>query len=47
MYGYPHMEGHDGGRKTCQKFRDEYDTEMDVYFGTNEYRFEKLKIFLR
>jgi len=35
-------EGHEGSWQDCQKCRDSYEPEMYVYFGTNEYNFEKL-----
>jgi hypothetical protein len=35
-------EQHDGKWQDCPKCRDAYPTEMYVYFGTNEYNFEKL-----
>jgi len=43
LCGYHYTEGHPGDWKTCQKCRDEIETEMYVYFGTNEYNFEKLE----
>ncbi|KPJ78218.1 MAG: hypothetical protein AMK72_10250 [Planctomycetes bacterium SM23_25] len=36
-------EGHAGRWQDCQECRDEFETEMYVWFGTNEYNFEKLK----
>ena len=36
-------EGHPGDWKTCPKCRDNFETEMYVYYGTNEYNFEKLE----
>jgi hypothetical protein len=37
-------EGHDGHWQDCQECREEIDeTEMYVYYGTNEYNFETLK----
>jgi len=36
-------EGHSGHWKDCKKCRDRFDTEMYVYYGTNEYNFEKLE----
>ncbi|MEK7560860.1 MAG: hypothetical protein AAB539_02790 [Patescibacteria group bacterium] len=35
-------EGHKGDWKTCQKCAKDYETEMYVWYGTNEYNFEKL-----
>ena len=43
LCGYHYNEGHAGDWKTCQKCRDDIETEMYVYYGTNEYNFEKLK----
>jgi len=36
-------EGHKGDWQDCQKCREGFETEMYVYFGTNEYNFVKLK----
>ncbi|MBI4652971.1 hypothetical protein HY750_01845 [Candidatus Kuenenbacteria bacterium] len=36
-------EGHSGNWKTCSKCKEDFETEMYVYYGTNEYNFEKLK----
>lgn len=35
-------EGHRGDWKTCKKCREMYETEMYVWYGTNEYNFEVL-----
>ncbi len=35
-------EGHDGNWKDCSKCREKLETEMYVWYGTNEYNFEKL-----
>jgi hypothetical protein len=35
-------EGHGGRWQDCQECRGKFETEMYVYFGTNEYNFEKL-----
>jgi hypothetical protein len=35
-------EGHAGDWKDCPKCRQELETEMYVWYGTNEYNFEKL-----
>ena len=40
---YHHNESHDGEWKTCSRCRESFETEMYVYFGTNEYNFEKLE----
>jgi hypothetical protein len=37
-----HTEGHPDRWQDCQECRESYETEMYVYFGTNEYNFEKL-----
>ncbi|MBX9758541.1 MAG: hypothetical protein K2Y29_07155 [Beijerinckiaceae bacterium] len=36
-------EGHDGRWQDCDKCRKLFETEMYVYFGTNEYNFEVLE----
>ena len=43
LCGYHHSEGHSGNWKTCPDCRNEIETEMYVYYGTNEYNFEKLE----
>lgn len=35
-------EGHAGKWQTCKQCRKDFDTEMYVWYGTNEYSFEKL-----
>jgi hypothetical protein len=42
LCGYHHAEDHRGSWKDCAACRGEFDTEMYVYYGTNEYNFEKL-----
>lgn len=42
LCGYHHAEGHAGDWKDCPKCRESFETEMYVWFGTNEYNFEKL-----
>ena len=37
-----HNEGHAGDWKTCEKCRTVFETEMYVWYGTNEYNFERL-----
>lgn len=37
-----HAEGHKGDWKTCEKCRKGFEPEMYVWYGTNEYNFEKL-----
>jgi hypothetical protein len=36
------MERHDGDWRDCPKCREAFETEMYVWYGTNEYNFEKL-----
>jgi hypothetical protein len=43
LCSYHFHEGHSGDWKTCQKCRNSFETEDYVYYGTNEYNFEKLK----
>lgn len=42
LCGYHFNEGHKGDWKDCPKCRDSFDTEIYVYYGTNEYNFEVL-----
>lgn len=35
-------EGHEGDWKTCTKCRESFETEMYVWYGTNEHNFEVL-----
>jgi len=42
LCSYHFNEGHEGDWKDCPKCRDEFETEMYVYYGTNEYNFETL-----
>lgn len=42
LCGYHHDEGHPGDWKDCPKCREAFETEMYVWYGTNEYNFEKL-----
>jgi hypothetical protein len=42
LCGHHCTEGHEGRWQDCSKCRDEIETEMYVYYGTNEYNFEKL-----
>jgi hypothetical protein len=35
-------EGHEGRWQDCQQCRETFETEMYVYYSTNEYNFEKL-----
>ena len=43
LCGYHYEEGHPGDWKTCPICRDDFETEMYVHYGTNEYNFEKLE----
>ncbi len=45
LCGYHYNEGHAGDWKTCPKCREDFVHEIEtyVYYGTNEYNFEKLK----
>lgn len=43
LCGYHHTEEHSGHWKDCQECRDSFETEMYVWYGTNEYNFEKLE----
>ena len=43
LCGYHDMEGHSGSWKTCRQCKEDMETEMYVYYGTNEYNFEKLE----
>lgn len=42
LCGYHFAEGHNGKWQDCVKCLKEIETEMYVYYGTNEYNFEKL-----
>ena len=42
LCGYHQAEGHTGHWKNCVKCRGSFETEMYVWYGTNEYNFEKL-----
>ena len=43
LCGFHFNEGHEGNWQDCKECRDAFETEMYVYYGTNEYNFEKLK----
>jgi hypothetical protein len=43
LCGYHHTEKHSGDWKTCSECRESFETEIYVYYGTNEYNFEKLE----
>lgn len=42
LCAYHSHEEHKGDWKNCKKCRNSFDTEMYVWYGTNEYNFEKL-----
>jgi len=43
LCGYHHAEGHPGDWRECSVCRDDFETEIYVYYGTNEYNFVKLE----
>jgi len=43
LCAFHHNEGHKGDWRTCEKCRNSFDTEMYVWYGTNEYNFVKLE----
>ena len=43
LCSYHYHEGHSGHWKDCKKCKDDFETEMYVHYGTNEYNFEKLE----
>jgi hypothetical protein len=43
LCAYHYNEGHAGDWQTCPQCREDIETEMYVYYGTNEYNFEKLR----
>jgi hypothetical protein len=43
LCAFHHNEGHPGDWKTCEECRSNFDTEKYVWYGTNEYNFEKLE----
>lgn len=43
LCGYHHAEEHPGKWQDCQICRESFETEMYVWYGTNEYNFEKLE----
>jgi len=43
LCGSHHAEGHSGDWKDCPKCRQSVETELYVWYGTNEYNFEKLE----
>jgi hypothetical protein len=42
LCSYHYNEGHKGRWQDCPKCRNDFETEMYVWYGTNEYNFEKL-----
>ncbi|MBC8329599.1 MAG: hypothetical protein H8E31_12730 [Planctomycetes bacterium] len=42
LCGYHHAEGHAGRWQDCRACAAEFETELYVYYGTNEYNFEVL-----
>lgn len=43
LCGFHDAEEHPGDWKTCSRCRKGFETEIYVYYGTNEYNFEKLE----
>jgi DNA-directed RNA polymerase subunit RPC12/RpoP len=43
LCGYHHAEEHAGNWKDCPKCRNGFETEMYVYYGTNEFNSQKLE----
>ena len=43
LCAHHHAEGHAGKWQDCPKCREDFETEMYVWYGTNEYNFTKLK----
>ena len=43
LCGSHFCEGHEGRWQDCAKCREDVETEMYVYYGTNEYNFETLE----
>lgn len=43
LCSYHYCEDHEGNWQDCQDCREEFDTEIYVYQGTNEFNFEVLK----
>ena len=42
LCSFHHKEGHHGKWQDCRLCRDSFDTEIYVWYGTNEYNYEKL-----
>jgi len=43
LCGHHYEEEHSGSWQTCKKCQEDFETEMYVYYGTNEYNFVKLE----
>jgi hypothetical protein len=43
LCAYHHNEDHTGSWKTCGSCREAFETEMYVWYATNEFNFQKLK----
>ena len=43
LCGFHHTEGHSGAWQDCPGCRNEFETELYVHYGTNEYNFTKLE----
>ena len=43
LCSHHYNEGHDGAWRECEECKDDFETEMYVYYGTNEYNFVKLE----
>jgi len=43
LCGYHHMEGHPGDWRECRECREGFETELYVWYGTNEFNFVKLE----
>lgn len=43
LCGYHYTEEHPGNWKDCPKCRNSFETELYVYYGTNEFNFQKLE----
>ncbi len=43
LCSHHHSEGHSGDWLTCPECKEDFETEMYVYYGTNEHNFEKME----
>ena len=43
LCGYHHAEEHEGQWQVCEQCCGDFEAELYVYYGTNEYNFEKLE----